>query len=83
MATVHTRTWHVEYAMLPTIIRGFRYSQKGFRGWDDTLYIILYGMCVFLFFFFYIIFSNVRFALDARARLHARSRGIRNAIRPA
>lgn len=40
--------------MLPTTIRGFRYSQKGFRGWDDTLYIILYGMCVFLFFFFFL-----------------------------
>lgn len=68
--------------------RSASYTIRGFaKGVGTTLYFISVRDGFFLFsLFFYIIFSNVERAVhiaDARARLHARSRGIRNAIRPA
>lgn len=84
MATVHTRVWHAKHAVLPTLSVVSDILAKGV---GMTLYFISVRDGFFLFsLFFHIIFSNVERAVhiaDARARLHARSRGIRNAIRPA
>lgn len=55
-----------------------------FRAWDERR-ILFYFLRFFppFFYFSHYIFERAVHIADARARLHARSRGIRNAIRPA
>lgn len=77
-----------EVCFLLQLIRAFGYiREKGFvSSLGRAPYFILFPTGRFFppfFYFSHYIFERAVHIADARARLHARSRGIRNAIRPA